>query len=123
LHQSFAADPAQQLGTRGTGILAMFRASTNRYVREAWFKALVAELQQTSPEFREWWPRHDIQSAYTGQKELNHPLAGRLVLQSSTFQVVDAPNLRMIIFTAAEAETARKLAQLAEPMEVQLTGL
>jgi transcriptional regulator with XRE-family HTH domain len=103
--------------------LALFRASTDRYVRETWFKTLIAELQQTSPEFREWWPRHDIQSAYTGQKELNHPLVGRMVLQASTFQVVDAPDLRMIISTAAEAETARKLIQLAEPIEVQLTGL
>ena len=102
------------------GILALFRASTDRYVREPWFKALVAELQQKSLEFREWWPRHDIQSVYTGLKELNHPLVGPLALQTNTFQVVDAPDLRMVIFTAAEAETARKLIRLTESMEVQL---
>ncbi len=103
------------------GILALFRASSDRYVEEAWFKALIAELQQTSPEFREWWPHHDIQSSYTGLKELHHSLVGWLALQSITFQVVDAPDLRMVIFTAAEAETARKLTQLTEPMEVELT--
>ncbi len=104
------------------GILALFRASSDRYVREPWFKALVAELQQTSSEFREWWPQHDIQSTYTGKKELNHPMVGWLILQTSTFQVVDAPDLQMVIFTAAEAETARKLVQLTESVEAQLTG-
>jgi transcriptional regulator with XRE-family HTH domain len=103
------------------GMLALFRASTERYVGEPWFKELVADLQQASPEFREWWPRHDIQAAHTGQKELNHPLVGRLVLQSTTFQVSDAPDLRMVIYTPlAEANTAKKLAQLMEPMEVQI---
>ncbi|MBA2680014.1 MAG: helix-turn-helix domain-containing protein [Ktedonobacteraceae bacterium] len=104
------------------GTLALFRAGSDRYVQEPWFKDLVAELQQASPEFREWWPQHDIQSAYTGRKELYHPLVGLLILQTSTFQVIDAPDLRMVIFTAAEAETARKLIRLTEPLQAQLTG-
>lgn len=103
------------------GTLALFRASTDRYVQEPWFKDLVAELQQKSPEFRAWWPQHDVQSAHAGLKELNHPFAGLLTLQTSTFQVVDAPDLRMIIFTAVEAETARKMAQMLEPMEAQFS--
>jgi transcriptional regulator with XRE-family HTH domain len=102
-------------------MLALFRASTERYVGEPWFKALIADLQQVSSEFRVWWPRHDIQTAHTGKKELNHPLVGRLVLQSTTFQVTDAPDLRMVIYTpVAEANTAEKLAQLMEPMEIQV---
>jgi len=103
------------------GMLALFRASTERYVGETWFKALVADLGQTSPEFRAWWPRHDIQAAHAGPKELNHPLVGRLVLQSSTFQAVDAPDLRMVIYTPLpEANTAEKLAQLAELREIEI---
>ena len=125
--RSLFTDPLLRCGfndweKEARGMLALFRASSERYVREAWFKTLVTELEQASSEFREWWPRHDIQSAYTGHKELNHPLVGWLVLQTSTFQVVDAPDLRMLIFTAAEAETARKLIQLTEPMEAQLVS-
>ena len=104
------------------GILALFRASTGRYVREPWFKALAAELEQTSPEFREWWSQRDIQSVYMGLKELKHPLLGPLAFQTNTFQIVDVPDLRMIIFTAAEVETARKLMCLTEPMEAQRIG-
>jgi transcriptional regulator with XRE-family HTH domain len=103
------------------GMLALFRASTERYVGEPWFQALVTDLQQASPEFREWWSRHDIQAAHTGQKELHHPLVGRLILQSTMFQVVDAPDLRMVIYTPLpEANTEKKLAQLAKLMEIQI---
>lgn len=97
------------------GLLALFRASTERYVGEPWLKALVAELECASPEFRVWWPQHAIQATYTGKKELNHPLVGRLVLQPTTLQVTDAPDLRMVIYMpVAEANTARKLAQLVD---------
>jgi transcriptional regulator with XRE-family HTH domain len=103
------------------GLLALFRASTERYVGEPWLKELVAELEFASPQFRAWWPHHAIQATHTEKKELHHPLVGRLVLQPATFQVTDAPDLRMVIYTPlAEANTAKKLAQLMEPMEVQI---
>lgn len=105
------------------GLLALFRASTECYVGESWFKTLVADLQQSSPEFRAWWSRHDIQATHASSKELNHPLVGRLALQSSSFQVMDAPDLRMVIYTALpEANTEQKLAQLAKAREVQVAG-
>lgn len=103
------------------GMLALFRASTERFVGEPWFKALVADLEQSSPEFRAWWSRHDLQIAHTGPIELNHPLVGRLVIQPTTLQVVTAPDLRMTIYTPLpEANTAKKLAQLAESREKQI---
>jgi len=99
------------------GLLAQFRAGTERYVGEPWREALVAELEQTSSQFRAWWPQHALQATHTEQKELHHPLVGRLVLQPTTFQVADAPDLRMVIYTPlAEANTAQKLAQLVKPI-------
>jgi len=104
------------------GLLAQFRASTERYVGEPWRSALVTELEQASPQFRSWWPRYDIQATHTEKKELNHPLVGRLLLQPTTFQVTDAPDLRMVIYTPLEeANTVQKLARLVEPMQVQTT--
>ena len=103
------------------GLLAKFRASTERYIGEPWLKALVAELELASPQFRVWWPQHALQATHTERKELNHPLVGRLVLQPTTFQVTDAPDLRMVIYMPlAEANTAQKLAQLVEPIEAQM---
>jgi hypothetical protein len=91
--------------------MALFRACSDRYVKEPWFKDLIAELEQTSLEFREWWREHDIRATCTGPIALKHPSLGRMVFHTSTFQVVDAPDLQMLVFTAAEAETARKLAE------------
>ncbi|HZR41288.1 MAG TPA: helix-turn-helix transcriptional regulator [Ktedonobacteraceae bacterium] len=103
------------------GLLAKFRASTERYVGESWRSTLVAELEQASPQFRAWWPRYDIQVTHTEKKELYHPLVGQLVLQPTTFQVTDAPDLRMVIYTPlAEANTAQKLEQLGKPIQVQM---
>lgn len=103
-------------------LLAQFRANTERYVGEPWREALVAELEQTSPQFHTWWPQHELQATHTEQKELHHPLVGRLVLQPMTFQITDAPDLRMVIYKPlAEAHTPQKLAQLVESMQVQMT--
>lgn len=79
-----------------------------------WFKDLIAELQQTSAEFREWWSEHDIRATCTEPRELKHPSLGRMIFHTNIFQVVDTPDLQMLVFTAAEAETARKL---VEPVE------
>ncbi len=97
------------------GLLAQFRVTTERYVGEPWRRALVAELEHASPHFRAWWPQYAVQASHAEKKELNHPLVGRLVLQPTTLQVKDAPDLRMIIYTPLEeANTAKKLAQLME---------
>lgn len=91
--------------------VALFRATSDRYVQELWFKDLIAELQQASAEFREWWIKHGIRSTCIGPLELNHPALGSMNFYTSAFQVVDSPDLQMRVFTPVEAETARKLAE------------
>ena len=94
--------------------LALFRASTGRSVGERWFTTLVTDLKQISPEFREWWPRHDVQRVHTGKQELNHPMVGRLVFQLTTLQVIDQPDARLIVYTPLpEGGTEQKLVALA----------
>jgi transcriptional regulator with XRE-family HTH domain len=94
-------------------LLALFRASTQRSIGEAWFTELVRELKQASPAFREWWPRHEVQGVQTEHKRLNHSSVGRLVLQATTFQVADHPDVQMVVYTpVGGTETAAKLATL-----------
>ena len=103
--------------------LALFRASTGRYVGERWFTTLVTDLKQISPEFREWWPRHDVQRVHTGKQALNHPIVGRLVLQSTTLQVIDHPDVRLIVYTPLrEEDTAQKLVVLTGSASIRLEG-
>jgi transcriptional regulator with XRE-family HTH domain len=95
------------------GAIALFRASTERYIGEAWFTEFVTKLQQQSSEFQQWWADHQVQAIHNARKELNHPQLGWLVLQPTTLYIADAPDLRLMVYTAMpEADTAAKLAKL-----------
>lgn len=94
-------------------IVAMFRTSSGRYVNEPWYKQFLHELQQNSPEFRTWWSYHDIKLTCNDPKHINQMYAGHMVLQSAILQVVDAPDLHMVIYTPlAEENSVQKLADL-----------
>jgi transcriptional regulator with XRE-family HTH domain len=100
--------------------LALFRASTQRYVGEVWLTELVNDLELVSPVFREWWSRHDVQGVQAEHKHLIHPQVGLLVLQAKTFQVADHPDLQMIVYTPVSGTgTAAKLAALSEPLSAE----
>jgi transcriptional regulator with XRE-family HTH domain len=96
--------------------LAFFRASTQRYIGEAWLTELVNDLTDVSPEFREWWPRHEVQGTHVGPVQFNHPLVGLLIFQIMIFHVADYPDLQMIVSTPVPGtETASKLTALSAP--------
>lgn len=100
-------------------VLAQFRASSSSYVDDPWFGELILELKQISPEFARWWPRHDVQGRLDGRKELIHPLVGSLVLEHTTFQVHETPEVKVVVYLSLPAsETASKLEQLLRLEEV-----
>ncbi|QBD76005.1 XRE family transcriptional regulator [Ktedonosporobacter rubrisoli] len=97
-------------------ILALFRASGGREADEDWFIERRDRLMQASSEFREWWQWHEVGDAHTGNKELNHPLVGPLVLRATTLLVADDPNLKLFVYTPLpQADTAQKLVWLVSP--------
>ena len=90
-----------------------FRAVYDRHAGEMWFEQLVADLKQASPEFRAWWPLHDIEwSCDPHEKELNHPQVGCLLVYSTVLVIPDAPTLQMVVFTARSQDTVVKLVSL-----------
>ncbi|GER90359.1 transcriptional regulator [Dictyobacter vulcani] len=100
-------------------VLAEFRADSARYADEEWFKRLIADLQRVSPEFRAWWPRHDVRGRDDAQKDMEHPLVGRLMFEHTTLQVPTAPELKVMIYTPLpETDTLAKLQQL---MDIKIT--
>ena len=97
-------------------VLARFRVRYGRHVGEAWFTELIDRLQQTSPEFRAWWPRHDILERSGWRQELRHPIVGPLALERLGFDVIDAPGLRLLVqIPLPETDTATKIRQLLGP--------
>ena len=86
---------------RAQDALARFRADYGRHAGDAHFVQLVERLESVSPEFAEWWPRHDIRPMSEGRRDYVHPLGGRMSVEHVTFSVGDNPELRLIVFLAA----------------------
>lgn len=96
-------------------VLAGFRADSARHTDEAWFKHLIADLQRVSPEFRAWWPRHDVRGRSDARKEIEHPLVGGLMFEHTSLQVPTLPELKLMIYTPLpETDTLEKLQQLMD---------
>jgi len=92
--------------TRAQDTLARFRADYGRHAGDAHFVQLVERLKSVSPEFAQWWPRHDILPMTGSRYAYDHPVAGRMIVEGTTFSVVDNPELRLIVFLAAAASNS-----------------
>jgi len=79
--------------------LAMFRADSAQYAGDPDFERLIALLEKQSPEFRSWWPRHDVMHRPSTVKRVQHPSAGQLVFEYMRLDVTDRPSMRLIICT------------------------
>ena len=96
--------------------LAFFRASSARYLGQAWFAALVNDLHAASPEFRAWWPHYAAYPALLERKELRHPHLGRLVFHPLVLQPNSVADQYLVVYAPRlEAHTAEKLARLSLP--------
>ncbi len=96
-------------------ILAQFRSSYGRHPGDPQLTELIHELVLASPEFRAWWPDHEVRSGQEGRKTLNHPQVGYLLFERLTFQVFDTPDLKITVYTPVEdTDTPRKLEQLLD---------
>ena len=95
--------------------VAKFRADSAAHIGDPSFEELIQSLRQSSPEFCKVWKRHEVARSGEGRKELNHPVAGRLVFEHAVFNPVEAPEQRLILYTpVAETGTAEKLETLLE---------
>jgi sRNA-binding protein len=72
-------------------------------------------LRKSSREFCTCWKRHEVARGGGGRKELNHPVAGKLVFEHAVFGPQEAPDQRLVLYTPMpEADTKAKLASLFE---------
>ena len=83
--------------------LAMFRADSARYTGNADFERLIAHLQAVSPQFRAWWPRHDVLQQPSTVKRVHHPTAGLLCFEYTRLAVTDCPGMRLVVCTPIDA--------------------
>jgi hypothetical protein len=104
-------------------VLGQFRASRERREGDPAFARLVELLRAASPEFRTWWPRHEVRSRFEGRREFEHPRVGRLVLEQLTLRPLEDDELRVVLYTPLpEADTRAKLAALVGDRRLEIGG-
>ncbi len=84
--------------------LATFRADTARYAGHPDLERLIAALDQKSPEFRAWWPRHEVLAPMAGNKRIDHPEMGRMTFEHMSLTLDGGSGLRLVVFTPLAAD-------------------
>lgn len=93
-------------------LLVHYRADYAQNASDRQWNELVVTLQQASSQFRQWWKSHDVARPQEAQ-ELNHPVVGKLILDSVSFQVYPAANLRLTVYTPKADIDTLKLRKLS----------
>jgi transcriptional regulator with XRE-family HTH domain len=92
--------------------LARFRAQHARRPGDPDFQALIDQLSETSPEFKSWWPKHEVIGEQSGTKTIEHPNLGTLNLHHLQTTPTSDPELRLTIYTPADEKTRAALSAL-----------
>ena len=101
-------------------LLALFRMQSVHHLDDPWLTTMIEHLQQVSPEFRQWWPLHEVRQQRDRPITFSHPEVGRLVLQPITVLFAYDQKLSMrVLLPVPETDTAAKLLQLLSTRAVQ----
>lgn len=92
------------------GMLARFRSDIDRFIEDPWLVKFIEELKMESKEFKLWWSKHEIQGNSETNKILNHPIAGSMKFEFSSFEVSNNSGLKLIVNTPlAKTDTDKKV--------------
>jgi transcriptional regulator with XRE-family HTH domain len=78
-------------------VLSQFRAETTAIRDEPVVRQLVERLRAASPEFADWWPRHDVAGYESRLRTFHHPVAGRLTFRHEQLAPSGHPDLRVVV--------------------------
>ena len=88
--------------------IARFRADYARYPQDSRLNQMIEKFKQESEFFASWWPRYEVKTITDCHKRFDDPLLGELEFEHVNFQLIDCPDLKLVIFTASPS-TAEKL--------------
>jgi hypothetical protein len=95
-------------------VLSHFRAAVGQRPDDPRFAEIVAALDETSPEFREWWAEYPIGYFRPATIGIDHPLAGRIALEIFQLRLVEHPDLLMVIEVPASSDDLQRVTSLLE---------
>ncbi len=100
-------------------MVAQYRAAMAEHLAEPAWKGLVKRLLKASPEFAAVWQRHDVLNPENRVKRIRHPLAGELRFVNTYLWLAQRLGTRVVCYTPADAETARRLEKLHATLQAQ----
>lgn len=96
-------------------LLGRFRSTCGKYIEDSWLNQFIDDLKAQSTEFNIWWPLYEIQNDSGVYKQLNHPVAGQLDFESSSFDVPDHSGFKLFVHVPlSETDTAAKMTLLLD---------
>ena len=100
-------------------VVAQFRASSGHLPGDPQLTEVINKLLLVSPEFQLWWSQHEIVHAPEGVKVYNHPQLGQLAFEYLMFQLYNAPDMKVTIYTPVKAsDTAQKVEQFLQTSNI-----
>lgn len=93
-------------------VVAAFRADAARAGAVSEVADLVAELSASSPDFDAMWRDNEVRIHGEGTKRLNHPVAGEIALEFSSFAVDARPDLGLIVYNPITPDDAAQIRAL-----------
>ncbi len=101
LRYIFADPAARQLVVdwerRAQRVVAEFRADVGVHVDEPEVRAVVAELQEQSQIFAQWWGRQMVTEREGGVREFSHPGSGIRAYQQFTFRLAVRSDCKLVM--------------------------
>lgn len=82
---------------RAQRVVAEFRADVGAHVDEPEVRAVVAELQEQSQIFAQWWGRQMVTEREGGVREFNHPKHGIRAYQQFTFRLAVRSDCKLVM--------------------------
>ena len=95
-------------------IVAILRAEIDARREDGAFRDLVGELAVSSEQFASLWAAEDDRVRAIGTITIEHPVVGPLQLTYQTLAIPSAPELSLVIWTAAPGEAQAALDRLIE---------
>jgi hypothetical protein len=92
---------------------ALFRMQATQHLDDPWFATMAERLRQVGPEFRQWWPLHEVRQRRDRAITFALPAVGHLLLQPLMLRFAYDQQLSLrILLPAPETDSVTKLLQL-----------
>jgi hypothetical protein len=96
-------------------VLSQFRAAAAQRPDDPRFATIVAELTETSPEFRKWWAEYPVRHFRPATIRIEHAEIGRLDLEVFQLRPVEYPDLIMVLQVPRGEDDLRRVRSLLDP--------